>query len=293
VIVANNTFEDVADMSGILTVEATNQSCINILAGTDFANMQITGNSAPSPVFRKFADIAGATDVVIQNNVVSGCAAYFAKIVDVKRHIISNNIVGEIALVGSARVGIFSNLTGFTSTDRCTVRDNTITSTGGTAIACTNFSPSLIAYSGNIAGGGITPLQTGVYQTGDITQSTFTPTAVGTTTAGVGTYSQQQGSATIVGNRCLFQLYLSWSAHTGTGNLRISDLPAAAATSKWAACAVWSNNLTLTASNVLQAYVSGSQIILQQAPTGGGSATNVALDTAAELMVCGVYEINI
>ena len=55
----------------------------------------------------------------------------------------------------------------------------------------------------------------------------FTPTVGGITTPGVGTYvaNQQQGRFNKVGNLVFVALVLQWTAHTGTGNMRVSGLP--------------------------------------------------------------------
>jgi len=50
---------------------------------------------------------------------------------------------------------------------------------------------------------------------------TFTPTIIGSTTSGVGTYSLQLGKATRIGNRVDGHVKLIWTAHTGTGNVQI------------------------------------------------------------------------
>ena len=58
------------------------------------------------------------------------------------------------------------------------------------------------------------------YETG-----TFTPTAFGNSTAGTTTYASQTGSYTKVGDTVHVNIYISWSAMTGTGDLRIGGLP--------------------------------------------------------------------
>ena len=50
-------------------------------------------------------------------------------------------------------------------------------------------------------------------------EGTFTPTALGATTAGTTTYASQVGSYTKVGDMVSVDIYISWSAMTGTGNL--------------------------------------------------------------------------
>lgn len=60
------------------------------------------------------------------------------------------------------------------------------------------------------------------YQEGSIT-----PLITGTTTAGTGTYSGQFGGFTRIGNRVFYDLFVAWTAHTGTGNIQVdlNDIP--------------------------------------------------------------------
>lgn len=57
------------------------------------------------------------------------------------------------------------------------------------------------------------------------TFGTFTPVLEGTTTAGTGTYTTQRGTYAVLGQLCFIEIYLVWTAHTGTGNMQISGLP--------------------------------------------------------------------
>jgi hypothetical protein len=129
----------------------------------------------------------------------------------------------------------------------------------------------------------------------DYEEGTFTPTIIGTTTAGTGTYTVQVGRYTKIGNRVAYNIYLSWSAHTGTGNMQIAALPftSANATNALNPQTLWANNLALTALNYLQAYNNPNTagIVLQQYPVGGGGASNLPMDTAASIMVSGTYEV--
>jgi hypothetical protein len=59
----------------------------------------------------------------------------------------------------------------------------------------------------------------------DYEEGTFTPTAFGATAAGTTTYASQTGSYTKVGDTVHVDIYISWSAMTGTGDLRIGGLP--------------------------------------------------------------------
>jgi hypothetical protein len=59
----------------------------------------------------------------------------------------------------------------------------------------------------------------------DYEEGTFTPTVIGSTTAGTATYSHQKGLYTKIGRAVTVQIYLNWSSGTGAGNLKISNLP--------------------------------------------------------------------
>lgn len=71
---------------------------------------------------------------------------------------------------------------------------------------------------GNIVTGG-----NGVHSSGFI--QTFTPTVIGATTAGTASYSVQTGRYQQIGNLIHFNISVVWSGHTGTGNLRITQMP--------------------------------------------------------------------
>jgi len=122
---------------------------------------------------------------------------------------------------------------------------------------------------------------------------TFTPTIDGTTTAGVGTYSVQTGSWTRLGNRVFFNAYLTWSAHTGTGNMRIGNLPFTSKNDNSAWCPAtlaFLNNISTTASNIPMAAVpsNSNYVNLLQSPIGGGAVASIPMDTAGSIMVSGV-----
>jgi hypothetical protein len=124
----------------------------------------------------------------------------------------------------------------------------------------------------------------------------FTPVVIGSSSAGTGTYSVQVGRYQKTGNRVSFNLRVSWSAHTGTGNLRISGLPftSNSVANNHSGCAIGeADNIALTANNVLLAYIpsNSTQLLLTQYPTGGGAWVPVPLDTAGSLTISGDYEL--
>lgn len=130
----------------------------------------------------------------------------------------------------------------------------------------------------------------------DYEEGTFTPTVVGSTTAGTATYSAgaQNGYYTKVGRVVTVQVYMVWSGHTGTGNMRFAGLPFTTAniTANYASVGFGLvSNIALTANNVLTGHteLNNSFINALQTPVGGGSYTLVPLDTAGEVLFTCSY----
>jgi hypothetical protein len=130
------------------------------------------------------------------------------------------------------------------------------------------------------------------YETG-----TFTPTISGSTSAGTGTYSGQLGRYTKIGNRVSVDILLIWSAHTGTGDMQVTDLPFTIKNivSGYNPSAIIgvASDITLTASNVMAGVgiTNTSYIRLDQYPVGGGTQTRVSIDTSASLAISINYEV--
>ena len=127
----------------------------------------------------------------------------------------------------------------------------------------------------------------------DYEEGTFTPAVTGSTTAGTATYVGRSGKYTKIGNLVQVQIFIDYNSHTGTGDTRITGLPFTNGANFSAASVGYANGLTLTAGNYVQAYVDASQsfILLNQAPTGGGSNTTVPIDPAATLVITATYTI--
>lgn len=118
---------------------------------------------------------------------------------------------------------------------------------------------------------------------------TFTPYVYGTSTAGVGTYSEQGGEYTLIGNRCFFSLTVNWSAHTGTGNMRIGGLPFAVS-DRAAPFAVYATGLTFTGGTALTAFAGqGETFIYVRRYAESTSPTEIPMDTSALISVNGSY----
>jgi hypothetical protein len=127
----------------------------------------------------------------------------------------------------------------------------------------------------------------------DYEEGTFTPTIIGVTTPGTGTYSVQTGRYTRIGRIVQIQLRLVWSAHTGTGLMRISALPFTVVNgSGLAAASLHLSNITSPANTIVQMYalINSADLIFTSVPIAGGASANLALDTAGDVMVGIVYE---
>lgn len=123
-----------------------------------------------------------------------------------------------------------------------------------------------------------------------VENTAFTPVLEGSTSAGAGTYTTQSGEYTRVGKLVFFLLRLSWTAHTGTGNMRITGLPFTARNTVNVPTSISTDSLTY--SNALRAEViaNTTRIDLISETSGAGQAA-VAMDTAGTLNICGVYQV--
>jgi hypothetical protein len=128
----------------------------------------------------------------------------------------------------------------------------------------------------------------------DYEEGTFTPTASGTSTAGAGTYTIQSGFYTKIGNRVYYNIHISWTNHTGTGNVFLGGLPFTSSATSFtqSAAASYTNALGVTSGNVPQLYVSvnTTEISIEQFQAAGVGSIPVPIDTAvAALLVSGHY----
>jgi len=123
-------------------------------------------------------------------------------------------------------------------------------------------------------------------------KTTWTPTIIGSTVAGTGTYTTQSGTYSKIANIVFLRAYIVWTAHTGTGNMKIGGLPFTPSTtaSEFQPFSVWFSNLTLTAvGNKVQIYASPVQVQLNVEEVAGGASAALAIDTAGSIMISGFY----
>jgi hypothetical protein len=126
----------------------------------------------------------------------------------------------------------------------------------------------------------------------DYEEGTFTPTIIGKTTAGTGTYSNQTGSYIKVGQLVSIFIRIDWSAHTGTGNMGFGNLPFTTA-GTYANGAALNGMAGLTvpalcyvAANVDASSTTGSFLAI---PVGGGNDTPFALDSSGIVLFTITY----
>jgi len=119
----------------------------------------------------------------------------------------------------------------------------------------------------------------------DYEEGTFTPVIVGATDAGAGTYTTQRGSYTKVGRLVTYNIGLGWTAHTGTGNMRITGLPFTVV--EGAVVAIVPVNITVTG----QVYGSliAAETYMNIVAIDNGSLSFLTMDTAGSFFLTGFY----
>lgn len=127
-----------------------------------------------------------------------------------------------------------------------------------------------------------------------IEAGSYVPTIIGGTTAGAGTYvaGSQIGQYRRIGDVCHFWATVEWTAHTGTGELRLSlPLVAGGAAGLVTPLVVAARNITYPAGAIDLAalVVQGTQYAVFRGTQSNAALLNTALDTAGQLYVSGSY----
>jgi len=129
----------------------------------------------------------------------------------------------------------------------------------------------------------------------DYEEGTFTPVLVGVTTSGTGTYSFQNGLYTKIGDTVMFFIFLAWSAHTGTGNMRINGLPFTTDSRIIDfGATIRPTNLTSPANTIITAELdNGNSIVrLFSQEIATSVVAGLAMDTSGQISITGVYKIS-
>jgi hypothetical protein len=179
-------------------------------------------------------------------------------------------------------------------------------SSTGVAVTGTGVFSSTIKGATTISVGNATPAASGAGITFPATQSastdantlddyeegTFTPTTVGSTIAGAGTYTTQTGRYTKIGRMVYITAFINQTAHTGTGNMRLASLPFTSANNAniYSIFPIDSGNLTVPANAIpfLETDTNTTVAIFATWTTGGSGIGSLAMDASCTLY-CNLY----
>jgi len=169
---------------------------------------------------------------------------------------------------------------------------STLDSTVLIGVTSTNANGGILQLSSGITFPATAVDATDVNTLDDYEEGSFTPTIIGTTTAGTGTYSFQVGRYTKIGNWVMFRIVLGWTAHTGTGNMRISGLPFTTNATETQTLSILPVNMTSPASTFIRGDVDngGTVIRLYSVPLATSSIAPLAIDTSASIYCQGCYQ---
>ena len=127
----------------------------------------------------------------------------------------------------------------------------------------------------------------------DYEEGTWTPTIIGTTTAGTVTYVNRTATYTKVGRLIHVSVHVEWSGGTGTGILRISGLPFTP--SAFGSLAVGqSASIVTPAGTWLTAQINPSSatiVPIYNYVAGSNNSAEVTYDAAGTLIAGGTYSI--
>ena len=228
----------------------------------------------------------------------SGVASIFGRTNDgeITRFTTNSQIVGQI---GSGSSGLFIGSSSQTS--GISFFGTALYPNAGSSISATDGANDLGAPTARwkdlyLSGGAYLGGVASANKLDDYEEGTWTPTYGGTTTIGTGTYSFQNGSYTKVGNVVTVNGYFRSTAHTGTGNIQLRDLPftVASGNNNYAVLTIGESfNLTKSTDTVIGGYAipNTDRIQLRQMDTDTAttSTANVVMDTAFDLLFTLVY----
>lgn len=123
-------------------------------------------------------------------------------------------------------------------------------------------------------------------------EGTFTPVVIGSSTTGAATYTTQAGAFTRIGREVKIRCTVAWSAHTGSGGLRISGLPytSSSTANTQTILSVYYDGLTVGSGKQITAYIATGQSIIniKACDPSGGAVTELnggTLDTSITLLI--------
>ena len=238
---------------------------------------------------------------VVANNVVLTCGGSGIAYLEQPTYFSSaGNGVSKIVIAGNncienTRSGIQINVdtVGFIRQLAITGNVCNANTYGGIEINSTNTAPSIVS---EVKVSGNQTINNGTLQTFagpyvDLVEGierSFVPVIEGTSSPGVGTYGSNIGSFVKDGLLVHFQTTIDWSAHTGTGNIKVANFPyPASAAGTLYVVWVWASGLTITGQ--AQLTMTASQTYGTLGSIENGAYEDVAMDTAGTLRISGTY----
>jgi hypothetical protein len=124
----------------------------------------------------------------------------------------------------------------------------------------------------------------------DYEEGSWTPVVSGSTSAGSGTYTQQFGAYTKIGNMVYWRMFVAWTAHTGTGNTLLSGLPFTSNTTRATPAVGWFSGFTFTENPFL--YVNNNSTSIDAIQMNSGTnASAIAIAGSASIYAAGCYQV--
>jgi hypothetical protein len=198
---------------------------------------------------------------------------------------VNNTITGN-TVISSGSYALFLEL------DRKTAVSGNNLNTNGAAYSVFFRNGQNRTISGNVMTGFATaPIYDAGGNTGTFitdVSGTWTPTVIGLTTAGAGTYSVQTGRYTYIGNRIAFSAVITQSAHTGTGQAALSLPFAINASDTASSCLTQGYNFSYT--GWLNGIGANTQAYFKVHTNNDGSLSNTPVPGAANFYYSGQYE---
>lgn len=242
-------------------------------------------------------------DLIVSNNKIRGFASYgiVSGNVDLGGGVVIDNLIVQGNVWENVNQAIYFNsaaLTAGGANGAVLIQNNTFnrTSPDANPVITTSFASSRGRVDANTFSSNYSTLYAGTPNGLAITDPTalaYTPTISGGSTAGVGTYTKQVGRYVLNGKLCTVFFDLSWSAHTGSGQARIS-LPFAAASTglnAFGSLILVSYSVTAGATEFNSYVGSGLNYLLLGEQIPGGAFNNLNLDAAASAAGTITYEI--
>jgi len=127
----------------------------------------------------------------------------------------------------------------------------------------------------------------------DYEEGTFTPVLAGTTLAGTGTYTTQTGNYTKIGRLVYAKIAMTWTAHTGTGNMNITGLPFTPAGSGIgrSAGSMVISNITFGGTYLFAEIADSLASVVPTQVTTGAASSRIPMDSTGTIIISISYQV--